>query len=63
MEVGMAQVDSFGARRSLDLGTGTFEAWSVRAVPGAEELPFSLKSRAAPAGESRSGLKMVRGRP
>src|SRR5918994_5494163 len=42
-EVGMAQIDSFGARRSLDLGTGTFETWSVRAVPGAEELPFSLK--------------------
>jgi aconitate hydratase len=39
----MAQIDSFGARRSLDLGTGTFETWSVRAVPGAEELPFSLK--------------------
>jgi aconitate hydratase 1 len=39
----MAQIDSFGARRSLDLGTGTFETWSVPAVPGAEDLPFSLK--------------------
>jgi aconitate hydratase len=43
MEVGMAQIDSFGARRALDLGSGTFETWSLRAVPGAEDLPFSLK--------------------
>src|SRR3712207_8456014 len=39
----MAQLDSFGARRDLDLGCGTYETWAVHAVPGAEELPFSLK--------------------
>src|SRR4028119_133714 len=43
MGVGMVQMDSFGARRALDLGSGTFETWSLRAVPGAEDLPFSLK--------------------
>ena len=59
----MARYDSFGARQVLDLGGERFETWAVHAVPGAEDLPFSLKSRAAPAGESRSGLKMVRGRP
>src|SRR3712207_1986469 len=39
----MGRIDSFGARRALDLGSGTFETWSVLAVPGAEDLPFSLK--------------------
>ncbi|TFV64767.1 aconitate hydratase AcnA [Geodermatophilus sp. DF01-2] len=39
----MAKADSFGARRLLDLGSGTAETWSVHAVPGAEDLPFSLK--------------------
>ena len=43
MEVGMARLDSFGARRILDLGCGEFETWAVHAVPGAEHLPFSLK--------------------
>ncbi|WP_448608435.1 aconitate hydratase AcnA [Geodermatophilus sp. URMC 60] len=39
----MARYDSFGARRVLDLGGETFETWAVHAVPGAEDLPFSLK--------------------
>ncbi|WP_369132737.1 aconitate hydratase AcnA [Modestobacter sp. I12A-02662] len=39
----MAMIDSFGARRTLDLGSGEYEAWSLHAVPGAEHLPFSLK--------------------
>src|SRR3712207_7874545 len=39
----MARSDSFGARRTLDLGCGEFETWAVHAVPGAEHLPFSLK--------------------
>ena len=39
----MAPIDSFGARRSLELGGGSFETWSVGAVPGAADLPFSLK--------------------
>jgi aconitate hydratase len=36
-------LDSFGARRTLDLGSGRYETWSPHAVPGAEQLPFSLK--------------------
>jgi aconitate hydratase len=43
MEARMAQIDSFGARRTLDLGSGAFETRSVHAVPGAEGLPFCLK--------------------
>jgi aconitate hydratase 1 len=41
--VGVAQLDSFGARRTLDLGGERYETWAVHAVPGAEDLPFSLK--------------------
>jgi aconitate hydratase len=39
----MARYDSFGARTVLDLGGEDFETWAVGAVPGAEDLPFSLK--------------------
>src|ERR671920_886071 len=39
----MARYDSFGARRVLGLGGEPFETWAVHAVPGAEDLPFSLK--------------------
>ncbi|SHN59987.1 aconitase [Geodermatophilus obscurus] len=39
----MGRYDSFGARRTLDLGCGELETWAVHAVPGAEHLPFSLK--------------------
>src|SRR5918998_6630049 len=39
----MAGLDSFGARRTLDLGGERFETWAVHAVSGAEDLPFSLK--------------------
>jgi aconitate hydratase 1 len=39
----MVRYDSFGARKVLDLGGEPFETWAVHAVPGAEDLPFSLK--------------------
>ena len=39
----MTTMDSFDARRTVDLGSGSYEAWSLHAVPGAEHLPFSLK--------------------
>ena len=39
----MTPLDSFGARRTLTLGTEDFEIWGVDAVPGAADLPFSLK--------------------
>src|SRR5215211_1730379 len=39
----MVRYDSFGARKVLDLGGDPFETWAVHAVPGAEDLPFSLK--------------------
>ena len=35
--------DSFGARRTLDVGGQQFEVFGVDAVPGVERLPFSLK--------------------
>ena len=38
----MAQMDSFGARRALDLASATVETWSLHAVPAAEHLPFCL---------------------
>jgi len=39
----MSAFDSFGARQTLDLGSGKHEIWSLHAVPDAEQLPFSLK--------------------
>src|SRR3712207_727947 len=39
----MARNDSFGARRVLELGGEEFETWALHAVPGSEDLPFSLK--------------------
>jgi aconitate hydratase len=39
----MTRYDSFGARKVLRLGGEEFETWAVHAVPGAGDLPFSLK--------------------
>ncbi|SDO48441.1 aconitate hydratase AcnA [Geodermatophilus sp. DSM 45219] len=39
----MHPLDSFGARRTTTLGTASSEIWALDAVPGARELPFSLK--------------------
>jgi flagellar FliL protein len=46
--------------KALDLVISQFSQAQRVDVTGARD---ALKSRAAPAGESRSGLKMVRGRP
>ncbi len=38
-----ASVDSFGARDRLVVGDAEYEIFALRAVPGADALPFSLK--------------------
>ena len=39
----MPSTDSFGAKGSLDVGGTSYEVFRLSAVPGAEDLPYSLK--------------------
>ena len=39
----MASQDSFGAREQLEVGDQTYEVFTLSAVPGAADLPYSLK--------------------
>lgn len=39
----MSNVDTFGAKGSLEVGTTSYEIFRLSAVPGMEKLPYSLK--------------------
>ena len=39
----MSSTDSFGAKGTLDVGGTSYEVFRLSAVPGAEDLPYSLK--------------------
>ena len=39
----MPSTDSFGAKGTLDVGGTSYEVFRLSAVPGAEDLPYSLK--------------------